>query len=92
MMTETIWIYDDKKAEKRAKEQYELFKRTHTDEDIEKMKEEDQEYLDSLSKEERKNLLEMEKFREENKERHKNEKKDRLKKYDGGTIIASRSI
>lgn len=91
-MAETIWIYDDKKAEKRAKEQYELFRSIHTDKDMEKMENDDQEYLYSLSEEERKNLLEMEKFIEENKERYEKEKKERLKKYDGGTIIASRPI
>ena len=91
-MTETIWTYDDKKAEKREKELCELFRSVRTDKSVERMENDDREYLASLSEEERESLLEMEKFREENREIYKKEKKERLKKYDGGTIISSTSI
>ena len=91
-MTGTLWIYDDKKAEKRAKELCELYRSVRTDKSVERMENDDREYLASLSEEERESLLEMEKFREENREIYKKEKKERLKKYDGGTIISSMSI
>lgn len=91
-MTETIWVYDHKKAEKRAKELCELIRNNCTDESVERMENDDREYLASLSEEERESLLETERFREENREIYEKEKKERLEKYDGGIIVSSLSL
>ncbi len=90
-MMETIWIYDTNKATKRTEFLSENFE-SLSDREIEDIKNDEKEYLESLCEEERKELFELEKFREENRENWKKEREERLKKYDGGTIITSISI
>lgn len=94
-MTEVIWVYDIKKAAERRESLSKLCKKSFgslSDKEREDIENDEKEYLESLSDEERKGLTELDKFREENREKWEKERQERIKKYDGGTIIASKSI
>lgn len=94
-MTEIIWTYDTNKATERSKSLSKSYKecfKSLSDKEIEDIKNDDKEYLESLSDKEREELSELTKFREENREKWERERQERIKKYDGGTIIASKSI
>jgi hypothetical protein len=94
-MTEIIWTYDVKKAAERSKFVSTFYKECFeslSDKEMEDINNDDNEYLESLSNKERKASLELEKFRQENVGKWDKKREERLKKYDGGIIIFSKSL
>ncbi len=94
-MTEVIWIYNTKKATERRESLSKLCKESFeslSDKEREDIENDEKEYLESLGDKERKVLSELTKFGEENREKWENERQERIKKYDGGTVVASKSV
>ncbi len=94
-MTEIIWVYDTKKAMERKKSFSKLCKEAFeslSDKEREDNENDEKEYLKSLSDKEREILSEMTKFMEDNREKWENQRQERIKSYDGGTVIVSKSF